>query len=297
MNQDSPYLHWQAKGNNPSAIVLMGMSGIGKSYWSDKYGQKSSAEEIRDMPSETREILSKGGLLLYISADNEIASLISHELCESGVDESQEPVEMLAEFIGKFGSEQDGGFAYDKFMERQEKYREAELASLHSLPGLFRSAYEEQPPLPDPIIYDTTGSFCEVVKSGDAVYRQLAKHAIIAYLACSAAEEEILLRRQREHPKPMLYDKIFFDECLRKYKLTFGQSDEEIISDDFLRYIFAATIVHRRGLYEKLAQVTITTEELEKIYDEYSSDGFAGAFIERVCGKYTSKFKVKATSK
>ena len=277
----------------PSAgIVLIGMAGIGKSHWSARYGLESSTEVIRDTASETREKLKKSGNFLYISADNEIASFLWQELSDAGVDRDKESVERLAEFIGKFGSEQHGGLSREIFLARQDTYRRTELASIAGLPDTLESAYGKQPPFPQPILYDTTGSFCEVVRREDSIYEKIQQYAIVVYLACSEREEEILLKRQLANPKPMLYDKSFFDTCLREYREMSGRSDEDILPNNFLKFIFPAAMKRRRKLYEDLAQVTITTAELEAIYNEERPEQFSGAFIKLVLNKYNENSKI-----
>ena len=176
----------------------------------------------------------------------------------------------------------------EKFLARQGLYREKELASIAGLPATLESAYGRQPlpSLPKPILYDTTGSFCEVVKRGDSTYAKITNYAIVVYLAYSAEEEEMLLERQLANPKPMVYGKDFFDACLRSYKAMSGRSDAEIVPDHFLELLFPQAVKYRRKLYEGLAQVIITTEELEEIYDEGALDKFANRFIQLVWDKY-----------
>ena len=279
----------------PSAgIVLIGMAGIGKSHWSARYGLESSTEVIRDTASETRESLDKSGAFFYISADNEIASFLWQELSDAGVDRDKESVEQLAEFIGKFGSEQHGGLSREVFLARQDTYRSKELKSIEGLKVTLESAYGKQPlpSYPQPILYDTTGSFCEVVRREDSIYEKIKQYAIVVYLACSEREEKTLLERQLANPKPMLYDKSFFDTCLREYREKSERSDGDILPNNFLQFIFPAAMKRRRKLYEDLAQVTITTAELEAIYNEERPEQFSGAFIRLVFNKYNENSKI-----
>ena len=288
MDNDSRF-RWQRAGKKP-AIVLIGMSGVGKSYWAEKYGESLRLKDL------LLNRFKSSGAFTYISIDNEIAGyLVERKWLEVAADSKQEPVELLAEFVGKFGSEQHGGLARDDFFVRQETYRDAELAIMASMPNLFKSAYDgekspfytpSQSPLPESLLYDTTGSFCEVVNVLAPIYESIKDYAIIIYLACNEHEETKLLQRQLENPKPMVYNKELFEACLQQFTAENGASESSVKPDDFLRSIFPEATKYRRKLYENLAQATITTAELQEIYDENHPDKFAESFRNKVREKY-----------
>ncbi len=268
-----------------SAIVLIGMSGIGKTTNAEKYGEKTTWNEARQKMRES-------GNFLYISADNEIffrlkdkGELLDTELAYKKEHE-KEPVDFLAEYVGKFEGEKTSG----EFFRRQKLYSDAEEEDLRALPYLLRSAYEEHPRLPHPILYDTTGSFCEVLRNrSHPLYRELTKYARIVYLECSKKEEEILLQRQVERPKPMVYNRGCFEEWLSDYQRQNSVAEEDIVPDDFLRFVFPKAIAYRRARYEELADVVVSTIELKALPQGNSSSVFANAFIALVKEKLSSR--------
>ena len=247
-----------------SAIFLIGMSGVGKSHWADIYAE--------------------GGII--VSADERIADQIFPEVRFSNWAEKKEKLDQVASYVGKFGAEGCGELAREKFFKRQEIYSKAERDSLSSwlydLPNWLGWNGED-----DVSLYDTTGSFCEVVDKGDALYGKIVKYAVIVYLECSEAEEEILLRRQLERPKPMVYNRIIFEEWLSDYKKEKSIEEEDIDPDDFLRFIFPKAIEYRRARYEALADVVVSPAELEALPRGNSSPSrmFAKAFVSLVQDK------------
>ncbi len=258
-----------------AAIVLIGMSGVGKTTNAKKYGEKTTWNEARRKMRES-------GVFLYISADNEIFFRLKDkgELSNTEL-ASKEPVDLLAEYVGKFEGEQTS----EKFFRRQKLYSDAEEEDLRALPRLLRSACEEHPRFSCPILYDTTGSFCEVLKSKkDPLYQEIREHACIVYLACSEQEERILLQRQMERPKPMVYDRSCFDGWLEEYReqgsVEQGSIEQkEVVPDDFLRFVFPKAIEYRRARYEDLADVVVSTDELEALPQGNTSSTFVKAFI------------------
>ena len=288
---------WQRAGKKP-AIVLIGMSGVGKSYWSEKYGERIHLTDL------FLNQFKSSGAFTYISIDDEIAGYLVERKWLEVEGSKQEPVELLAEFVGKFGSEQLGGLARADFLARQETYRDAELAIMASMPNLFKSAYDgekspfytpNQSPLPESILYDTTGSFCEVINITAPIYERIKDYAIIIYLACNEHEEKILLQRQLENPKPMVYNKELFESCLQQFLAKHGGNESSVKPDDFLRFIFPEATKYRRKLYENLAQVVITTADFEKMYQrtrpisddaDVFIDRFAESFLKFAREKY-----------
>ena len=270
-----------------SAMVLIGMSGVGKTTHAEKYGEKTTWDDALRQMRESENFL-------YISADTEIFFRLKDkgELSEPASSlafspmSSDEPVDLLAEYVGKFGGEK----TREEFFRRQKLYSEAEEEDLRALPCLLRSAWETSSQFSRPILYDTTGSFCEVLKDRNhPLYQEIGEHACFVYLACSDREEQILLQRQIERPKPMVYDKGYFDGWWEEYKKQESQTEGEIVSDDFLRFVFPKAIAYRRARYEELADVTLTTDELEVLAQGSSPPTFAKAFIAFVEDKLSDK--------
>ncbi len=253
-----------------SAIVLIGMSGVGKSHWANIYG--------------------KGGCV--VSADDQIADKISYKMRGAGIADEDENIDKLAAFVGKFGGERYGGFARDEFFSRQEIYLGAELEGSHDFLSMSHA-----PSLPR--LYDTTGSFCEVFTkyAGGGAHRPMdgffvdfmKGRACVVYLACGQQERKILLDRQLERPKPMVYDREFFEACLQDYRRQQSVAEEDIVPDDFLRFVFPKAIEHRSARYAELARVTVMTFELESLLQKNPPSTFANAFVKLVRDKLSDK--------
>ncbi len=255
-----------------TAIVLIGMSGVGKSHWASIYG--------------------KGGCV--VSADEQIADKISDKMREAGIggEGEKEKIDRLAAFVGKFGGKKYGGFEYYKFLERQEIYSNAERDSLRDwsqiLPNWLGRKGED-----DVSLYDTTGSFCEILR--DEIHnpyspsQKLKEHACIVYLACSGEEEEILLKRQLERPKPMVYNRGCFEGWLSDYQRQKSVAEENIDPEDFLRFVFPKAIEPRRARYEEFANVIVATDELEDLLQKNPPPAFTKAFVKFVEDKLSDK--------
>jgi hypothetical protein len=67
--------------------------------------------------------------------------------------------------------------------------------------------------------------------------------------------ERELVRRAVLNPKPLYYNEPFLDQKLAQYlseaKL---ESSDQIVPDEFVRWIFPSLVAHRRPKYEALAK-------------------------------------------
>lgn len=105
------------------AITLLGMSGAGKTHFSQR--------------------LAAWGWEHY-SCDFEIAKRL-------GIEVSVDDLSALSSFIGQVGDEAKGGLPIEEFKRRQKLYIDAEMQALRDVPyGAGR------------LVNDSTGSFCEI---------------------------------------------------------------------------------------------------------------------------------------
>jgi hypothetical protein len=84
--------------------------------------------------------------------------------------------------------------------------------------------------------------------------------------------ERELVRRAVSDPKPLYYNEKFLDQKLVEYvdeaELS---SPDEIVPDEFVRWIFPALVAHRRPKYEALAKrhgYTLNARLAESIANE-----------------------------
>ncbi len=85
--------------------------------------------------------------------------------------------------------------------------------------------------------------------------KTLADHTLILYLKADDAMERELVRRAVSDPKPLYYDERFLDVKLAEYLDEAElESPDQIVPDEFVRWIFPALVAHRRPKYEAMAQ-------------------------------------------
>jgi hypothetical protein len=244
----SEFLAWPHK-----AITLLGMSGIGKTtlayklpsskwfHYSGDYriGTKYLAEPILD--NIKRQAMKVDFLRELLRSDSiYIASNVTfHNL---------QPV---STFLGKIGRTDMGGLPVAEFKRRQRLHRDAEINAMRDVAEFIGKAQEIYGY--DHFINDAGGSLIEL---DDAeTEKTLAEHTLIVYLKADAEMERELVRRAVTDPKPLYYDEKFLDKKLAEY-VAEAELDgpDNVIPDEFARWIFPALVAHRRPKYEALAQ-------------------------------------------
>lgn len=244
----SEFLRWPHK-----AITLLGMSGVGKTtlayklprskwfHYSGDYriGTKYLAEPILD--NIKRQAMQIGFLRDLLRSDSiYIASNITvHNL---------EPV---ATFLGKIGRPDMGGLPVAEFKKRQRLHRDAEIGAMRDVASFIEKA--QQIYGYDHFINDAGGSLCEL---DDLQTEQtLADNTLILYLKPDPELEADLVRRAIADPKPLYYQDRFLDRKLAEYLSEAElESPDQIVPDEFVRWIFPALVAHRRPKYESLAE-------------------------------------------
>jgi hypothetical protein len=244
----SEFLSWPHK-----AITLLGMSGVGKTtlayklpstkwfHYSGDYriGTKYLAEPILDNIKRQamkvdflRELLRNDSI--YISSNVTVHNL--------------QPV---STFLGKIGSAELGGLPVTEFKKRQRLHREAEIGAMRDVAEFIIKAQEIYGY--DHFINDAGGSLVEL---DDAqTERTLADNTLILYIKADDDMERELVRRAVKDPKPLYYNEPFLDRKLAEYLAEAElESPDQIVPDEFVRWIFPALVAHRRPKYEAMAQ-------------------------------------------
>jgi hypothetical protein len=259
------FLRWPHK-----AITLLGMSGIGKTtlayklpkskwfHYSGDYriGTKYLAEPILD--NIKRQAMQVGFLRDLLRSDSiYIASNITvHNL---------EPV---ATFLGKIGRPDLGGLPVVEFKKRQRLHREAEIGAMRDVAQFIDKA--QQIYGYDHFINDAGGSVCEL--DDEETERTLADTTLILYLKPDEALERELVQRAIDNPKPLYYQEHFLDAKLAQYLSETGlERPDDVVPDDFVRWIFPSLVAHRRPLYQAIADrhgYTLSARAAEEITGE-----------------------------
>jgi hypothetical protein len=129
------------------------------------------------------------------------------------------------------------------YPERESQYLAEETATLDEvLTGLEKNPHSE-------LILDTTGS---VIYCGNHLLRRLRRQMAIVYLAASADEQQLLIRRYLEDPKPVLWRGAF-------------QSKPGEDPRDTVARCYPALIAARRQSYEALAHCTVPVAGLREL--------------------------------
>ncbi len=264
----SEFMRWPHK-----AITLLGMSGVGKTtlayklpqlkwfHYSGDYriGTKYLAEPILD--NIKRQAMQVGFLRDLLRSDSiYIASNITvHNL---------EPV---ATFLGKIGRADLGGLPLEEFKKRQRLHREAEIGAMRDVAQFIEKAHTIYGY--DHFINDSGGSIVELYDN--RTYDMLAEHTLIVYLKPDEEIEQKLVQRAVDKPKPLYYQEAFLDEKLGEYLAEHGlASTDDIVPDDFMRWIFPALVAHRRPRYEAFADAHGYTVEAKQAEDITGEDDF-----------------------
>jgi hypothetical protein len=148
------------------------------------------------------------------------------------------------------------------YAQREAQYLAEETATLDEvLTGLEKNPHHE-------LILDTTGS---VIYCGNHLLYRLRGLMAIVYLAASADEQELLIRRYLEDPKPVLWRGAFQPRP--------GETPRETVAR-----CYPALIAARRQSYEALAHCTVPVAGLRELSlgsgNATASDG--ERFLQRI---------------
>jgi hypothetical protein len=101
-------------------------------------------------------------------------------------------------------------------------------------------------------INDAGGSLCELDEP--QVMETLARKTLVLYIRATKEDEERLIERARNDPKPLYYRPDFLQKALDDYRAEFGNDYVACIDpDNFTRWVFPRLFRDRIPRYEAIA--------------------------------------------
>jgi hypothetical protein len=253
-------------------ITLLGMSGVGKTRLANRLRQRHWFHYSGDYRIGTRYLDEP--ILDNIKAQAMQIPFLRDLLRTDSIyirnNISVDNLKPVSSFLGKLGNPEQGGLGIRDFKHRQELHRVAEIAAMKDVPefiGKAQAIYGYQH-----FVNDAGGSLCEL--DDPDVLRVLAEHTLILYIKATERDEQELIRRAEDDPKPLYYRESFLDEQLEIYLRDRGFGYvAEIEPDDFVRWMFPRLFYSRVPRYQAIAYqhgYTLTTDELAQVRDEAS---------------------------
>ncbi len=261
-------------------ITLLGMSGVGKTRLAIRLRRKHWFHYSGDYRIGTRYLDEP--ILDNIKAQAMQIPFLHDLLRTDSIyirnNITVDNLQPVSSFLGKLGNPERGGLGLKEFKHRQELHRRAEIAAMKDVPEFIEKSdaiygYRH-------FVNDAGGSLCEL--DDPEVLETLAGHTLILYIKATEKDEQDLIKRAEEDPKPLYYREAFLDEQLAHYLRERGYGYvAEIEPDDFVRWMFPRLFYSRIPRYQAIADrygYTVSTEELKEVRDEA---GFL-RLIERV---------------
>ena len=265
------------------SITLLGMSGVGKtrlsnmlrrSHWFHYSGDYRIGTRYLDEP-----ILDNIKLkAMQIPFLRDLLRSDSIYILNNITVDNLQPV---SSFLGKLGNPEQGGLSLPEFKRRQALHCQAEIAAMRDVPAFIRKAKEIYG-YPH-FINDAGGSVCEL--DDPQTLAVLAEHTVILYIKATVEDEQALIRRAEDDPKPLYYREAFLDEQLAVYMAEQQLPYVAMIDpDDFVRWVFPRLFYARIPRYEAIADeygYTVSTTELAYVRNEADFLGLVEAALAR----------------
>jgi hypothetical protein len=181
-------------------------------------------------------------------------------------------LEPLSTYLGLPGDPARGGLPFAEYQRRQAQHREAEILALLEIPRFIERAHDLYGY--DNFVADTGGSLIEVIdhlNPDDPVVKTLAASTVLLYIRGTDKDATELVRRFKQHPKPMYYRPGFLLEQWADYKrLTGATRDDDVDPAGFGAWGFEALLRDRLPRYQALADehgYTIEASDLATVRD------------------------------
>ena len=252
------------------AITLLGMSGVGKTTLANKLPKNNWFHYSGDYRIGTKYLDEPilDNIKCQAMKVDFLRDLLRSDSIYIGNNITVDNLESVSVFLGKLGDPRRGGLLLDEFRRRQCLHHEAEVNAMRDVASFIEKAHEIYGY--EHFINDAGGSVCEL--DAPDVIEQLARQTLILYIEADAAVESLLKTRQQANPKPLYYHPEFFAEQLACYSQLKQVHDVcDVDPDDFVSWVFAKLIAHRRPRYQAIANeygYTVTVEQIASVQTE-----------------------------
>jgi shikimate kinase len=259
------FLQWNAK-----SITLLAMSGAGKTTLANKLPREKWFHYSGDYRIGTKYL----GEAILDNIKRQamdvpfLKDLLRSDSIYIGNNISIDNLEPISSFLGKVGNNDLGGLDLAEFKRRQNLHHQAEVAAMLDVNNFMDKAnnlygYKH-------FINDAGGSVCEL--DNEDVLAHLAKHSLIIYIKTSEEQNQLIINRAKNAPKPLYYRAIFLDEQLREFMREKGYHDTYHISpDDFVSWVFPRLFASRLPRYQAIADqygYTLDASEVANVTHE-----------------------------
>lgn len=265
-------------------VTLVGMSGVGKSYLSsmlrdgDNWFHYSGDYRIgtRYLDEPILDMIKKQAMQVPFLKD-----LLRNDWIYIRNNIKVHDLGPVLSYVGKLGNPEKGGVELEDFIERQARYRDAEIKTMFDVPEFIHKAQHIYG-YPN-FVNDVGGSLCELEEPG--VLESLFENTLILYIkVTNEAEENKLIERAVSAPKPLYYRPEFLNEHLALYLEEQGLTyAAEMDPDEFARWVFPRLFHSRVPRYEEIARqgYTVTSEEVAQVKNEQDFMELLELAIER----------------
>ncbi|MGV6804102.1 MAG: hypothetical protein ACWA49_07845 [Ruegeria sp.] len=234
--------------SEPRDILLIGMSGIGKTLLSSFLNQSGAWRYVSIDAQIQRQYLRKQ-ILDAFNAEVSKGAMLSRlqELGILNLDDElcKDTLAPLTSYLGMPGDPDRGGIEFNEYVKRQNFHRQAELTAVEGLLSLESD---------QPVLADSSGSFCELFAAGDPTFSALKERFLIVSLRESDELVQNLIVRYVENPKPIYYPPDLLSEYWSEYSEMAGDRDSDIDPTMFALWSYQKLISVRRDKFAALAR-------------------------------------------
>ena len=273
------FLEWDKK-----TITLLGMSGVGKTHLCKILPPDQWFHYSGDYRIGTRyldeEILDQ---IKIIAMQNPI---LRDQLCKDSIvlrnNITVDNLGPISDYLGKIGNPKLGGLNIEEFKRRQRLFRDAEVKAMQDIEAFSnksRNIYNYPH-----FINDAGGSILSLTNT--ECWDYLSENTLVLYLKADEDWERTLIDRAKKSPKPLNYEEPFLDQHLAEYfELKNISSEDEIVPDEFVQWIFPKLVSWRKPQYQFLADQYGHTLDARRVYELRNERDF----IEYVCDAIEGK--------